>query len=127
MKNLFTYPLMDAVNESEGIDQPSYPTVSPEQFSKIIADKDVYLLDVRDKDEFAEAHIKNANNIDVLQPDFEAKAKEILPKDKTIAVYCRSGKRSKMAADILSRDGYKIVNLDGGITDWMDKGYPVVH
>lgn len=65
-------------------------------------------------------------DIDVLKPDFEQKACEVLPKDKVIAVNCRSGKRSKKAAGILVRDGYVVVELDKGYNAWVDEGYKVV-
>ena len=70
----------------------------------------------------AEGHIAGAVNIDVLQPDFEQKGKAVLPKGKTIALYCRSGKRSKKAARILSELHYKVVELDGGYLEWTKAG-----
>ena len=73
-------------------------------------------------EEYAEGHIAGAMNIDVLQPDFEQKSKAVLPKNKTIALYCRSGKRSKKAARILSELHYKVVELDGGYMEWKQAG-----
>ena len=48
----------------------------------------------------------------------------MLPKDKTIAVYCRSGKRSLKAARILANEGYEVVNLRGGWLEWTEKCKP---
>ena len=59
-------------------------------------------------------------NIDQAQSDFIQKAKKMLPSDKTIAVYCRSGRRSASAAGKLAVEGYKAVNLKGGILAWKE-------
>lgn len=98
----------------------SIKTVSAAKFEQIIKSDSVELVDVRTADEFAAGHIDGAKNIDVLKDDFEDKACTTLPKDKTIAVYCRSGKRSLKAANILAKDGYKVVNLRGGWLEWTD-------
>lgn len=103
-----------------------FKSVSVEAFEKTIADTTIVRLDVRTAKEFAEGHIDKAINIDVLQDDFEQKAIAILPKDKTIAVNCRSGKRSKNAAQILVKNGFKVIELDSGYTGWVSAGKKVV-
>ena len=95
------------------------------EFAELIADSNVVILDVRKADEFAEGHIKGAVLIDQFQSDFVEQAKEILPKDKTIAIYCRSGRRSANAAGKLADAGYKCVNLKGGILAWKEENMPV--
>jgi L-ascorbate metabolism protein UlaG (beta-lactamase superfamily)/rhodanese-related sulfurtransferase len=85
----------------------------------------VVILDVRKADEFAEGHIKGAVLIDQFQSDFMEQAKAKLPMDKTIAIYCRSGRRSANAAGKLADIGYKCVNLKGGILAWKEAGMPV--
>ena len=92
----------------------------------MIADSNVVILDVRKADEFADGHIKGAILIDQFQSDFVEQAKAKLPKDKTIAIYCRSGRLSANAASKLAGVGYKCVNLKGGILAWKDAGKPVV-
>ena len=57
--------------------------------------------------------------------DFLEKAQAALPKDKTIAVYCRSGRRSADAANQLAAVGYRVVNLKGGIMAWSNAKMPV--
>lgn len=104
----------------------SYESVSVEAFDKVIADTTVVRLDVRTAEEFAGGHIENAINIDVLQDDFEHMALATLPKGKTIAVNCRSGKRSKKAADILVKDGFRVIELDSGYNGWVAAGKKVV-
>ena len=93
-----------------------------EAFKRAIADTTVVRLDVRTAEEFAEGHIEKAINIDVLKSDFEQKATSILPKDRVIAVNCRSGKRSKKAAGILVKNGYKVIELDSGYNGWVKEG-----
>lgn len=84
-----------------------------------------WIKDVRTAEEYADGHIENTLNIDVLKDDFQEKALITLPKDKTIAVNCRSGKRSKNAAKILVKNGYKVIELDEGYNGWVSKGMPV--
>ena len=83
------------------------------------------ILDVRKADEFAEGHITGAILIDQFQSDFLEQAQVKLHKDKTIAIYCRSGRRSANAAGKLADVGYKRVNLKGGILAWKEANMPV--
>ena len=95
-----------------------YKSLSADDYEKAIADTAVIRLDVRTAEEFANGHIRGAINIDVLKSDFEQKAAATLPKSKTIAVNCRSGKRSKNAAAILTKNGYQVIELDSGFIGW---------
>ncbi len=75
------------------------------------------ILDVRTQEEFDAGHIKGA----VLLPDTEVadKAAELLPdKNALILIYCRSGRRSALAANTLAGMGYSRVYDFGGIIDW---------
>ena len=101
-------------------------SLSVDEYEKVITDTEVVRLDVRTAEEYAEGHIEGTLNIDVLKSDFKSKAKATIPKDKTIAVNCRSGKRSKNAAHILSKLGYKVIELDTGYNGWKDAGKPIV-
>ena len=75
------------------------------------------ILDTREQDEFDEGHIPNA--ILIPYTEIENKAIELLPdKEKLILVYCRSGRRSKIAAESLVKLGYTNVKEFGGIIDW---------
>ena len=87
-------------------------------FAQIIEDTTVVRLDVRTANEYALGHIPNALLIDVTQGDFMQKAEQLLPKDKTIALYCRSGRRSKTAAAQLAKHGYQVVELNTGFNSW---------
>lgn len=92
---------------------------------RISGASEVQLLDVRTAEEFAEGHLESAINIDVHAMDFTQKVSEQLDKNRSIYLYCRSGKRSMMAAKALEKKGYSIVNLKGGILGWLDAGYPI--
>ena len=124
MKKIFTNLL--ALLGLAACGQQGYENADVNGFAARIADPDVVLLDVRTAQEFNEGHIQKALNIDVKQDGFVEKAKAILPADKTVAVYCRSGKRSANAAGMLAKEGYKVVNLTGGIMAWKEAGKPVV-
>lgn len=105
--------------------KPGFRSVSVDDFQHIIADSSVIRLDVRTAKEFDEEHIPNAVNIDVLHPDFLQKALSSLPRKRTIAVNCRSGKRSKKAAELLAKKGYKVIELDAGFNGWIEEGKEV--
>ena len=105
--------------------QQNYENVDVQVFAELVADTNVVVLDVRTASEFAEGHLARAINIDYHQNDFVEKAKATLPLDKKIAVYCRSGRRSAGAAGNLGDDGYKLVNLKGGIIAWKKANMPV--
>ena len=73
--------------------------------------------DARTEEEFAEGHIENA----ILIPEYEIAnraEKELLDKEQLILVYCRSGRRSKIASEELVKLGYTNVKEFGGIIDW---------
>ena len=95
-----------------------YTQITPEDAKKIMDGGTKYIvLDVREADEFAKGHIPDAKLLPYTE--IEDKAQEILPdKDLTVLVYCRSGRRSKIAAESLARLGYTDVKEFGGIIDW---------
>ena len=106
--------------------QQNFESLDVEAFEKVISDTSVVRLDVRSIDEYASGHIAKAINIDVMKDDFKTKATSLLPKDKTIALYCRSGRRSKKAAGILAENGYKVIELNSGISGWINARKEIV-
>ena len=124
MKKILTC-LLATLGLTSACGQQNFENTDVQGFSELITNPDVILLDVRTADEYAEGHIEGAILIDQKQSDFMEKAKDTLPIDKTIAVYCRSGRRSANAADKLADIGYKCVNLKGGIIAWKEAGMPV--
>jgi rhodanese-related sulfurtransferase len=95
-----------------------YVNISPDEAKKIMdSGEDYVLLDTRDKDEYDAGHIPGA--ILIPYTEIENKAKDMLPdKNATILVYCRSGRRSKIASESLVKLGYTNVKEFGGINDW---------
>ncbi|MBE6623936.1 MAG: rhodanese-like domain-containing protein [Ruminococcaceae bacterium] len=95
-----------------------YEIITPEKAKEIMESGEEYvLLDVREKDEYDSGHIPGA----LLLPygKIEEEANELIPDKSTqILVYCRSGRRSKIAAASLSGLGYTNVKEFGGINDW---------
>ncbi|GJQ24044.1 MAG: hypothetical protein HBSAPP01_18340 [Candidatus Brocadia sapporoensis] len=84
---------------------------------------DVFILDVRTKEEYNECHIKGANLIPI--QDLEQNVNKI-PKDKTVIVHCAKGKRSAKACGMLEDKGLKeLYNMEGGINQWKAEGFPV--
>ena len=96
----------------------SYEQISPAEAKEIMdTQKDYILIDARTQSEFAEGHIKGA----ILIPEYEIanRAEQELPeKSALILVYCRSGRRSKIASEELAKLGYTNVKEFGGIIDW---------
>ena len=96
----------------------TYEQITAEQAKTIMdTEKDYVIIDARTEEEFAEGHIENA----ILIPEYEIanRAKKELPdKEQLILVYCRSGRRSKIASEELVKLGYINVKEFGGIIDW---------
>ena len=103
---------------SENGKSSTYEQITAEQAKTIMdTEKGYVIIDARTEDEFAEGHIENA----ILIPEYEiAKRaeKELPDKEQLILVYCRSGRRSKIASEELVRLGYTNVKEFGGIIDW---------
>lgn len=99
-----------------------FKTVTVDEFAGLIANPEVQRLDVRTVAEYSEEHIPGSININVLDEQFAAVADSTLQKDKPVALYCRSGKRSKKAADILSKRGYTVYDLGSGFNGWKAAG-----
>lgn len=94
-----------------------FSSLEVDAFGAEIQKPGVQLVDVRTPAEYDSAHIPGAINIDVMADDFEQNIK-VLSKKHTVAVYCRSGRRSKTAAEILAKAGYRVMELNGGILSW---------
>ena len=96
----------------------TYEQISQSEAKEIMDTKSDYIIiDARTQEEFDEGHIENA----ILIPEYEIqeKAPELIPdKNALILVYCRSGRRSKIASEALVQLGYTNVKEFGGIIDW---------
>jgi rhodanese-related sulfurtransferase len=107
-----------AILVSEKGEKMMYQQITAEEAKKIMdSGEECIILDTREQDEFDEGHIPGAILIPYTQ--IENKAEEILTdKDAQILVYCRSGRRSKIASESLAKLGYTNVKEFGGIIDW---------
>lgn len=99
-----------------------FTNLSADEFEKLIENDDVQRLDVRTVVEYSEGHILGSININIFDDKFSAAADEILDKSRPVAVYCKSGRRSRNAARLLVKKGYTVYNLDKGILNWIDLG-----
>lgn len=100
--------------------------VDPVEFSEVIAQPGVIILDVRTPEEFNAGHIPNAININVADPNFSSEVSK-LDKNATVAVYCRSANRSVVATNEMAELGFTdMYDMQGGIIDWEAAGGPVV-
>jgi rhodanese-related sulfurtransferase len=103
-----------------------FKTVDVAEFAKAVEDTSYVVLDVRTPAEHAEGYISGTHfNIDVLDDSYTEVALKTLPKDKPVALYCRSGNRSKNAARILAENGYKVLELGTGFRGWAAAGKKV--
>ena len=123
MKKILTI-LLAAIGLNTACSQ-NFDNTDVKEFAELISDSSVIILDVRTADEYAEGHISGAILIDQNKSDFVELVKAKLPTEKIIAVYCRSGRRSANAASLLAKEGYKLVNLKGGILAWIKENQPV--
>ena len=108
---------MTACDDANG-KASTYEQITAEQAKTIMEnEKDYVIIDARTDEEFAEGHIENA----ILIPEYEITnraEKELPDKEQLILVYCRSGRRSKIASEELVKLGYSNVKEFGGIIDW---------
>ena len=100
----------------------NWTDLTPDEFEKSYIADGTVTIDVRTADEFAQGHLYHAVNIDWQKDGFMDEIKENFNTNLTLAIYCRSGKRSAAAAQALSDAGYKVLNLTGGYTAWAEAG-----
>jgi hydroxyacylglutathione hydrolase len=98
--------------------------IDSDELARRLEADDLLVLDVRDDDEWVEAHIPGSIHLPYGElPERQAE----LPRDKTIAAICSGGKRSGLAASILQREGFeRVIHVaDGGVGTWRRSGHPV--
>ncbi|CCO07934.1 rhodanese-like domain-containing protein [Desulforamulus hydrothermalis] len=105
------------VGATAGKQKVAYHNISAQELKQWInSGKDMLLIDVREPSEFQEGYLPGAVNIPLGQ--LENRLQEI-SKDKDVVLYCRSGRRSALAADIMVKNGFqRVFNLAGGILSW---------
>ena len=102
----------------------SIQVLSIAQFEKMSQKKKNLVVDVRTPEEVDEGHLVGALNINFLGEGFAEEIQK-LNKKKTYLLYCRSGSRTRKAADLMQKSGFKhVYMLEGGITAWKEAGKP---
>jgi rhodanese-related sulfurtransferase len=103
--------------------------IKPADVQKMLTEKQAILIDVREADELKEGMAKEAESIPLSLMEFKRadwdKLISQFPKEKTIIVYCRSGRRSEKVGEELVKKGFKVLNM-GGFESWKEAGLPVV-
>ncbi len=126
MKNLFFVIIALTSVFLANSQQTKIKHVDSAEFKELLAKNDGTLLDVRTSYEFDSGHIKDADQLNYYAFSFKDDLL-LLPKDKPIYLYCRTGYRSNKTAKILIENGYeKVYNLQHGIKDWEQKKHSTV-
>ena len=101
------------------------PLITAEELKKIETTKaPLLIIDAREKKEYNASHIKNSKYVGY--DNFKMKNLKDVDKETTLVVYCSVGYRSEKIGEKLKKEGFKkVLNLYGGIFDWVNKGYPV--
>lgn len=98
----------------------NFKNLSVKEFEQAIANENVQIVDVRTPAEFSGKRIPHSINIDIYNTAFMDSVLVKLDKEKPVALYCRSGRRSASAASMIDKAGFKeVMNLQGGIFSWM--------
>ena len=116
---LLAVMMLTACGQAKENDQGAvYVNITAEEAKEIMDSQEGYrILDVREQEEYDAGHIPGAILIPYTQ--INEKANEMLPdKNQLILVYCRSGRRSKIASEALVELGYTNIKEFGGIIDW---------
>lgn len=93
--------------------------LDPAEYVKALeADSAACLIDVRRADEYAAGHLPGAILLDVTDSVGFSQGMEKLDKEKNIYIYCRSGRRSRKAAQRLTEKGFNVTDMKGGYTAW---------
>ena len=116
---LLAVMMLTACGQDKENDQGAvYVNITAEEAKQIMdSEEDYIILDVRTREEYDEGHIPGATQIS--HEEIAEKAEDVLTdKDQMILVYCRSGRRSKIAAEALVELGYTNIKEFGGIINW---------
>jgi rhodanese-related sulfurtransferase len=126
MKNvLLVVGLMAAFSACSQQNTPAL--LVPTAYAEMMHKESGILLDVRTAEEFAEAHLEGATQLDYYETASFSAALDEMDKSKTYYIYCRSGTRSSNAQAMMAEKGFtKVYNLDGGILAWRKAQLPVV-
>jgi len=112
---------------SSSSDTATIDLVSPAEAAQVVEDDPAGLvvLDIRTPEEFNDVRLAGAINVDYYDADF-ADQLDALDKNDPYVMYCRSGNRSSDAIKTMKELGFvEVYEIDGGIVNWYDSGFPV--
>lgn len=113
-----------AVSVSLFKSEPKFESVTVQAFAELVDSAEVQVVDVRTEAEYGKEHIPGTDyNIDIKGESFMFQSRLLLTKDRPVALYCRSGNRSKKAAELLTKEGYEVYELSSGFSGWKEAGY----
>jgi hydroxyacylglutathione hydrolase len=98
--------------------------ISIDEFDTLAKNNGIQIVDLRGVSEYNAGHVPKADNVFVgtLQENLDK-----ISKDKTTVIYCQSGDRTAIGYSLLAKNGFKnILNYSGGMSEWSNKGKPVV-
>lgn len=122
---LFTFLILGITAQAQTLEKDSIKVISIAEFEKMSAKKKNLVVDVRTPEEVAEGHLAGSLNINFLGENFSQEI-QTLNKNKTYLLYCRSGSRTRKAANQMQKAGFKkVYMLQGGITAWNEAGKPI--
>ncbi|HZC74552.1 MAG TPA: rhodanese-like domain-containing protein [Gaiellaceae bacterium] len=98
------------------------PSIDPAGLAEQLAQRTVYVLDVRQPAEWRHGHIRGSHNVPLMHLKSHL---GMLPRNKPIVTVCASGHRSNIAARTLRRNGFGVENLKGGMHSWTKTSLPV--
>lgn len=109
---------------SQMLTKQKFTSFAPHEFSELLSTRDIVLVDVRTQEEHENGHIPGTDySIDIKGDSFLLQSQVLLKKSTPIALYCRSGNRSKTAAKLLAKKGYEVYELSTGFNGWIEAGY----
>lgn len=122
---LLTFLLTTSVALAQTVKKDSIEVITIAEFEKLSSKKKNLVVDVRTPEEVATGHLAGSVNINFLGESFTQDITK-LNKNKTYLLYCKSGNRTRKAADQMQKAGFKhVYMLEGGITAWNEAGKPV--
>ena len=122
---LYVFLLIVVLSCKQSVQQET-KVISPNEVQTYLQKGDIQLVDVRTPEEYKDGFIAKAINIDFFSPTFLEEISK-LDKEKPIILYCKKGGRSAKSAKQLHDAGFiEIYDLEGGFTNWKDKGLDVM-
>lgn len=122
----FIIALLLLTTGSNGQQFEKLKNLNSKQFRELQRNDTCIIIDVRTLSEYKSQHIEDAGQLNFYALDFRKKLL-LLPKRKNVLLYCNTGFRSRIAANILMKNGYeKVYNLENGIMEWNLHDFPTV-